>query len=250
MAADVTDIRDRYEGALLGLAVGDALGTTLELRPPGTFEPLTDMVGGGHFHLPPGTWTDDTSMALCLAHSLVERGGFDPLDQMQRYVAWYRDGYMSSIGRCFDIGNTTRASLERFERTREPYAGSTAPYAAGNGSIMRLAPVPMFFRRDPAAAIRYAADSSRTDSSAQTQPSDIRGTHYVAESREAALGAFHRLRPGELWMFGGRSISSTSGPNGGLCEAEQEAWLWTRITLPSCSSVTNGGSAGSRKFLA
>ena len=162
MAADVTDIRDRYEGALLGLAVGDALGTTLEFRPPGTFEPATDMVGGGHFRLPPGAWTDDTSMALCLAHSLVERGGFDPLDQMQRYVAWYRDGYMSSIGRCFDVGNTTRAALERFERTREPYAGPTAAHAAGNGSIMRLAPVPMFFRRDSAAAIRYAADSSRT----------------------------------------------------------------------------------------
>ena len=64
---------DRYRGCLLGLAAGDALGTTLEFEAPGSFEPLTDMVGGGPFNLKPGEWTDDTSMALCLAESLVER---------------------------------------------------------------------------------------------------------------------------------------------------------------------------------
>ncbi len=80
------DLRDRYRGALLGLAVGDALGTTLEFRPPGSFAPLADMVGGGPFGLAPGQWTDDTSMALCLAESLIECGGFDPEDQMRRYL--------------------------------------------------------------------------------------------------------------------------------------------------------------------
>lgn len=62
-------LRARYRGALLGLAVGDALGTTLEFRPPGSFTPTTDMVGGGPFGLPRGDFTDDTS-ALCLADSL------------------------------------------------------------------------------------------------------------------------------------------------------------------------------------
>jgi ADP-ribosyl-[dinitrogen reductase] hydrolase len=76
--------RDRYRGALLGLAAGDALGTTLEFEPPGSFEPIDDVVGGGAFGLKAGQWTDDTSMALCLAESLVERGGFDPTDQMRR----------------------------------------------------------------------------------------------------------------------------------------------------------------------
>ena len=93
---------DRYQGALLGLAVGDALGTTLEFRTKGSFEPIDDMLGGGPFGLEPGEWTDDTSMALCLAESLVERG-FNPHDQMTRYHRWWREGYWSSTGRCFDI---------------------------------------------------------------------------------------------------------------------------------------------------
>ena len=131
---------DRYRGALLGLAAGDALGTTLEFRAPWTFQPLTDMVGGGPFQLAPGQWTDDTSMALCLAESLVECQGFDPTDQMRRYLRWYREGYLSSTGTCFDIGLTTRAALRRFEQSGEPFAGETSPHAAGNGSLVRLAP--------------------------------------------------------------------------------------------------------------
>ena len=153
---------DRFRGCLLGLAIGDAVGTTLEFMRPGTFEPITDMNGGGPFGLPAGAWTDDTSMALCLAESLVDRGGFDARDQMDRYVRWYRQGYLSSTGTCFDIGNTTRAALERFERTREPFAGDSDPSTAGNGSIMRLAPVAMYYARTPFEAIARCAESSRT----------------------------------------------------------------------------------------
>jgi ADP-ribosylglycohydrolase len=153
---------DRALGCLVGLAVGDAVGTTLEFKPPGSFTPIDDMVGGGPFNLPAGAWTDDTSMALCLAESLVERNGFDPVDQLQRYVRWWREGHWSSTGRCFDIGNTTSEALGRFERTGEPWCGSTDPYSAGNGSIMRLAPVPMFFADDPGEAVRRCAESSRT----------------------------------------------------------------------------------------
>ena len=121
------DMSARARGALLGLAAGDALGTTVEFRRPGSFAPLTDIVGGGPFSLKPGEWTDDTSMALCLAESLVECGGFDPVDQLRRYVRWYREGHHSSTGRCFDIGNTVRDALQRFERTGEPWCGSTGP---------------------------------------------------------------------------------------------------------------------------
>ena len=144
--------------------MGDALGAALEFKRPGTFEPISDMVGGGPWRLQPGQWTDDTSMALCLAESLIERGGFDPKDQMERYLRWYRQGHLSSTGVCFDIGNTTARALHHFERTREPYSGPTDPYSAGNGSMMRLAPVPVFYyaRGDLKAAIERAADSSRT----------------------------------------------------------------------------------------
>ena len=135
-------VQDRYRGALLGLAAGDAVGTTLEFKPPGTFEPITGMVGGGPFRLDPGQWTDDTSMALCLAESLITQQGFDPADQMARYVRWWREGHLSSNGTCFDIGGTVRGALSRFEISGEPFSGSTDPQSAGNGSIMRLAPVP------------------------------------------------------------------------------------------------------------
>lgn len=153
---------DRYRGALLGLAAGDAVGTTLEFSLRGTFEPIEDMVGGGPFNLQPGQWTDDTSMALCLATSLLECGGFDPRDQMVRYCMWWRKGYMSSTGRCFDIGSTTRSALSSYERTREPFSGSTDRMSAGNGSIMRLAPVPLYYHPDAEKAVHYAGESSRT----------------------------------------------------------------------------------------
>jgi len=167
----------RYCGCLLGLAVGDAVGTALEFSPPGTFEPITDMVGGGPFGLEPGQWTDDTSMALCLAESLITCRGFDPADQMRRYVRWWREGYLSSTGACFDIGTTTRAALAAFERTGEPYCGSADPRAAGNGSIMRLAPVPLYYAGRPEEAIQKAADSSRTTHGA---PVAVDACRYLA----------------------------------------------------------------------
>ena len=159
---------ERYRGSLLGLATGDAVGTTLEFRPPGTFPPIEDMVGGGPFHLAPGQWTDDTSMALCLTESLIEQQGFDPVDQLERYLRWYREGHLSSTGACFDIGNTVRVALLRFERTRQPYCGSTDPYSAGNGSIMRLAPVALFYALRPREAIERSGESSRTTHGAAT----------------------------------------------------------------------------------
>lgn len=158
----------RYRGALLGLAAGDALGTAVEFAAPGSFSPLTDMIGGGPFNLQPGQWTDDTSMALCLAASLVECSGFDPVDQLRHYVRWWREGYLSSTGRCFDIGNTTRTALMQFERTGDPYPGPTDSHSAGNGSLMRLAPIPLAYAREPQLAIEYAAHSSRTTHGART----------------------------------------------------------------------------------
>ena len=153
---------DRYRGALLGLAAGDALGTTLEFKPPGTFEPVVDIAGGGPFGLAAGEWTDDTSMALCLAESLIETGGFDPKDQMKRYVSWWRNGHLSSTGHCFDIGGTVSSALYRFERDGNPFSGSTDPHSAGNGSIMRLAPVPLRYAGNAEEAIQLSAESSRT----------------------------------------------------------------------------------------
>ncbi|MDI6639039.1 MAG: ADP-ribosylglycohydrolase family protein, partial [Bacillota bacterium] len=115
-----------------------------------------------------GQWTDDTAMALCLADSLITCEGFDPIDQLERYLRWYHDGYLSCTGHCYGIGMTVQASLARFERVREPYCGSQDPYTAGNGSIMRLAPVPMFYAQNPREAIERSGESSRTTHQAAT----------------------------------------------------------------------------------
>lgn len=134
----------------------------MEFRPRGSFLPVTGMTGGGPFDLEPGAWTDDTSMALCLASSLLWVGGFDARDQMNRYCNWADHGYLSSTGRCFDIGNTVRRALHRYRETGDPFSGSTDPSTAGNGSIMRLAPVPMFYFPDRERALHGAVESSRT----------------------------------------------------------------------------------------
>lgn len=156
------DMRSRYRGALLGLACGDAVGTTLEFKAPGTFTPIDDMVGGGPFALQPGQWTDDTSMMLCLAESLIECRGFSERDQIERYYRWYDEGYLSSTGVCFDIGATTQRALIAFRSSGDPFSGLTSEKSAGNGSIMRLAPVPLFFARNASEAIRLSGESSKT----------------------------------------------------------------------------------------
>ncbi len=155
-------LEQRYIGALAGLACGDAVGTTLEFTARDSHPPLTDMVGRGPFGLLAGEWTDDTSMALCLAESLITKSGFDANDQMARYLNWWKWGYMSSTGNCFDIGNTVRAALTRYHNDGNPYAGLEHPSTAGNGSLMRLAPIPLFYYPDTGKIIHYSAESSRT----------------------------------------------------------------------------------------
>jgi len=149
-APDITRLarRDRAIGSLLGLAVGDALGTTLEFTARDSYEYLTEMVGGGPFNLDPGKWTDDSSMALALADSLDEWSDLDQADLMGRFYDWFTCGRYSSTGHCFDIGETTRAALMRWKENNNPIAGSNDPDTAGNGSLMRLSPAAIRFWHD------------------------------------------------------------------------------------------------------
>ena len=165
---------ERYRGALLGLACGDAVGTSVEFQPRGSFPPLTNMVGGGPFHLKPGQWTDDTSMALCLAESLLAKNGFDAADQMDRYLDWWQHGHLSSTGECFDIGMTVSDALARYKETGQPFAGSSDPHTAGNGSLMRLVPVVLYYFPNRERVRTFAAKSSRT-------------THAAPEAVECCL---------------------------------------------------------------
>jgi len=158
----MNDLKDKARGSFLGLAVGDALGTTLEFKTPNTFNPITDMVGGGPFRLNAGEWTDDTSMALCVAASLIELEKFDLLDHLKRFIRWYYEGYMSHNGKCFDIGNTVSAALQNFKKTGNKYSGSLSPNSAGNGSIMRLTPVVLFYSYNAIEAMEMAGESSKS----------------------------------------------------------------------------------------
>lgn len=160
-------LRDRAMGALVGLAVGDAVGTTIEFSPKPSRAVLHDMVGGGPFGLKAGQWTDDTAMALALADSLIADPHLDHLDLMTRFVEWHRDGRYSCTGECFDIGTTTAQALRRFTRTGDPFAGSTDPDTAGNGSIMRLAPVAIRHWNNRALLRYVARDQSRTTHGAE-----------------------------------------------------------------------------------
>ncbi|CAF4660140.1 unnamed protein product [Rotaria sp. Silwood1] len=178
----------RILGSLIGLALGDALGAHVEFRPHQYMveHPVKDLQGGGTWGLQKGQFTDDTSMALCLAISLIINGDFNPYDQLLRYKWWYKDGYMSSTGQCFDIGSSTRQALNEFEHRQrqlaqkydmplknldfctdkqvlkelDVYCGKNE--AAGNGALMRLAPVPLFFYRIPKKAVEYSGRSAKT----------------------------------------------------------------------------------------
>jgi ADP-ribosyl-[dinitrogen reductase] hydrolase len=155
-------VADRAVGAMLGLAIGDALGTTLEFAARDSKPRITDIVGGGPFRLKPGEWTDDTAMALALMDSLLAKPQLDESDLMIRFVRWQASGDYSCTGRCFDIGITTSQALARFKQTGEPIAGATDPRTAGNGSLMRLAPVAVRHWQNRQILVDVAARQSRT----------------------------------------------------------------------------------------
>jgi len=157
-------MNDRARGTLIGLAVGDALGAAVEFASPGSFRPVTGYRSGGPHGLGAGEWTDDTSMALALADSMAA-AGWDLNDQADRYIQWWKTGRYSVNGRCFDIGNTTRAALNQYLATGDAHeSGDRSDQASGNGSIMRLAPIPIRFAHlysgNPDELSRLAAESS------------------------------------------------------------------------------------------
>ena len=159
---DEASLCSRAIGSMLGLAVGDAIGTTLEFSPRDSYEPLTDMVGGGPFKLKRGQWTDDTAMMVALAESLVHCGKLDEADLLARFHDWYQNGAYSCTGDCFDIGITTSRALDRWHSSGILHAGSVEPETAGNGSLMRLAPIAVRFWRNRQQLRDAAARQSKT----------------------------------------------------------------------------------------
>jgi ADP-ribosyl-[dinitrogen reductase] hydrolase len=229
-------LSDRYRGSLLGLACGDAVGTSVEFKPRGSFPTLTNMVGGGPFNLKPGQWTDDTSMALCLAESLLTKNGFDASDQMGRYLNWWHWGYLSSTGDCFDIGMTVHEALTRYQETGNPFAESTDPFTAGNGSLMRLAPVVLFYFPDIDQVRTFSSSSSRTTHAA---PEAIeccqlfaglicKALQGVTKLDLQHLSHSHISEPKVTAIAGGNYLAKPKSEivGTGYCVASLEAALW------------------------
>jgi ADP-ribosyl-[dinitrogen reductase] hydrolase len=155
-------LRDRFHGALGGQAVGDALAAATQERAPGSFLPVEDMLGGGVFDLPPGAWSDDTAMALCLAESLLERDGFDARDQMQRYARWHEQGHLSATGQAAGATRSTMRALALAKWQRKLFCGSHDPSQLDPEPLSRVAPAVMFYYASPAEALRQSCEAART----------------------------------------------------------------------------------------
>lgn len=168
-------IEDKQKGMLVGLAIGDTLGMPLEFKQRGTFKPLEVLTEGGPFNLPLGYWTDDTSMALCLADSILEKQGYDSYDVMNRYADWQTNGYRSSTGVCFDIGNQVSSAIAQYKSQPEVAITDQRTESAGNGCIMRLAPV----------VVASLAANNTLEHTMQIAAISARETHFSTLAEEA-----------------------------------------------------------------
>jgi len=202
-------LRARFLGALTGLAVGDALAAATEQRQPGTFPPVTELLGGGPNELPAGAWSDDTAMALCLADSLLACGSFDPRDQIERYRRWQQEGYLSATGRCAGITPNTARALAAAGWRRQLFPGSHEPRRLDPEPLSRVGPAVMFAFADRRRAVRLAADAARLTCQAPTVLAACRA--FAAMLHAALAGATKEevLAPerglGELGQRGARA---------------------------------------------
>jgi len=207
-------VRERFHGALLGLAVGDAVAAATQYRRPGRFAPVGDLLGGGPFDLPRGAWTDDTAMALCLAESLTECERADPRDQVARYLRWQQEGHLSSTGECLGITAGTARALARAQWRRQAFSGSHDPQALDPEALSRVAPVVMYFFADAQLAEQQAAEAARTTSQA---PAVLASCRTLARALHAALSGQPRnavlaQAPGRAHGAGAHATAGASAP--------------------------------------
>jgi ADP-ribosylglycohydrolase len=157
------------EGALVGMLVGDALGVPYEFTLPHGIPPkeairYTPPAGFRRAHkgTPPGTWSDDGALGMCLLASLLERNEFDATDFANRAVNWMNEGYMAVDNRVFDIGNATYKGLNRYANGQSPMtSGPTEENSNGNGSLMRVMPLALWHQGEDHELIRDARVQSK-----------------------------------------------------------------------------------------
>jgi ADP-ribosyl-[dinitrogen reductase] hydrolase len=183
--AAASNLRGRFLGTLLGLAIGDAVAAATQYRRPGSFTPVGDMLGGGPFDLPRGGWSDDTAMALCLADSLIECDGFDARDQVERYRRWQQDGYLSATGQCVGITASSARAIAMAQWRRQAFSGSHDPTQLDPEPLSRIAPVVLFFFASSSGrAADQATEAARTTCQA---PAVLESCRSLARAVHAAL---------------------------------------------------------------
>lgn len=153
---------DKNKGCMFGLVVGDALGTTLEFQKRDSYEHITDLIGGGVFNLKAGEWTDDTSMALALADTLIYHG-MEQIEILKNFTSWRDDGKFSHNNKCFDIGHGTSAAITQFIASdfKQRICGNPHPLNSGNGGIMRMAPAVLYANSNEE-AVKFSKMQSET----------------------------------------------------------------------------------------
>jgi ADP-ribosylglycohydrolase len=236
-------LRERFLGALLGLAVGDAVAAATQYKRPGRFDPIGDMLGGGPFDLPRGAWSDDTAMALCLAESLLEREGFDARDQVARYRRWQQHGHLSATGHALGITAGTARALGRSQWRRQPFSGSHDPDALAPESLSRVAPAVLYFFGDRTAAIEAAGEAARATSQA---PAVLTACRALAAALHAALSG----EPKEVILA--RAAALLEAPEAAGVIAAATRLAATAVGVPADGAANPGrrGGATARSALA
>ena len=265
-------MEDKYRGVVFGVAVCDAVGAIVEFQKRGSFAEVTGLGRGGKFDLLEGEWTDDTSMSLCVAASIIlNEGRFEPHDQMRRLMDWYETGHMSSTGECFDIGKCTLRSLGKWRRATkdgtsvdgvEGYHGPCTEEANGNGTLMRLAPVPLAYRHDAAVRTQCAAQLDRTTHGGEHSASACRAyaamvsaaleeTATTGEAKARVLQAYgaedalcpevHAVLVGRSYQTKGRDDVSAGGWVVPALEAALWAFASTETFDDGCLACANLG---------
>jgi ADP-ribosyl-[dinitrogen reductase] hydrolase len=235
-------VKDQALGAFVGLAVGDALGAPVEFKEPGEFGPVLDYARSYVWQIPAGYWTDDTSLAVCLAESIIHKNTVDPDDIMQRFVRWYVHGENSSTGRCFDIGSTTRSNIQRYIDQGVYTPAPNIAWQSGNGGIMRLSPV----------AVRYWNDLDLVKEFSIMQSQTTHGSDECVRCAQQLGVMLARAIQGQpVWQELNQKLSDydpSKISNGGRASTTLLAAEWCVATTDNfqaavCKAVNLGGDA-------
>lgn len=192
--------RDTFRGGILGAALGNAIGVTNDMRSNHQLTRLDDIQGGGIFSIAKGGWTDETAMMLCVTESLIHMRRFDARDIADRFLRWWREGYLTCNGRVYEVGSTTRMALFTYLQTGDPLCGISSPTASGNGSVTRVVPVALFYVHAQTDLLRYTEINSRITHGNQLAIDACRYTAWLIA--QLATGIDKKtalLRP---WPFG------------------------------------------------